>query len=207
MRGTIEEGNGDAPVVVEHNGEGGTFIEKLSNFLAGIRSSVRNDPPRRRKKGKRDANRLTERSHRPQGDQVVSVAMLGIIHKLLSASVKDGEMRSGEVPDPLSEKKRPLAPGLQEGDVQIWTKNLKRDSGKASSGTDVKKGERLVGRKPGQCGKRVEHVPGHEAREIVRSHEINPRAPRADGVEMKKQIAKLCIAHGAAKRSASVSKR
>ncbi len=91
--------------------------------------------------------------------------------------------------------------------MQIGAEDLKRDAWKACSGTDVEKGERLLGWKPRQRGKRVEHVPGHEAREIVRSHEIDALAPHADGVEMKKQVAKLCIGHGEAKRPASVSNR
>jgi len=36
MRGTIREGNRDTPMVEEQNGEWGTFVEELSNFLAGI---------------------------------------------------------------------------------------------------------------------------------------------------------------------------
>ncbi len=194
-------------MIEERNGKWGTFIEKPANFLAGIRSSVRNDPPRGNKKRERKVNRLSQWSHRSQGDQVVSVAMLRIIHKLLSAGVKDGEMRTGDLSGHLSEKQRPLAPGFQESDVQIRAENLKRDAGKTRSGADVEKGECLVGRNPGQRGKRVEHVPGHQARKIVRSHEIDAPAPRADGVEMKEQIAKLCVARGEAKRPASVSNR
>ena len=207
IRGPIQEGNRDAPMINQRNGKWGTFIEKPANFLPGIRSSVRNDPPRGSKKRERKVNRLSQWSHRSQGDQVVSVAMLRIIHKLLSAGVKDGEMRTGDLSGHLSEKQRPLTPRFQESDVQIWAEDLNRDAGKTCSGTDVEKGECLVGRNPGQRGKRVEHVPGHQARKIVRSHEIDAPTPHTNGVEMKKQVAKVRIGHGEAKRPASVSNR
>jgi len=77
-------------VIEQRERKGGTFIEKPANCLAGIRSPVRNDPPRRRKKREREANRLSQWSHRPQGDQVVSVAMLRILHDLLGTGVEDG---------------------------------------------------------------------------------------------------------------------
>ncbi len=90
MRGTIQEGNGDEPMFKEHKGERGTFIEKPANFLAGIRSSVRNHPPRGSKKGKRDANRLSQWRDRPQGDEVISATMLRMVGKVLGAFVEDG---------------------------------------------------------------------------------------------------------------------
>lgn len=90
MRGTVQEGNGDALVLVEHSGKWGRFIEKPANFLAGIRSSVGNDPPRRGKKREREANRLSQWSHRPQGDQAVLATMLRMVGKILRASEEDG---------------------------------------------------------------------------------------------------------------------
>ena len=144
MRGAIREGNGDAPMVEQRNGKWGTFIEKLSNFLAGIRSSVRDDPARGGKERKREANRLSQWSDGPQGDEIVSADVARIVGKLLGAGVEDRQMGTGELSDHLSEKQRPLAPRFEENDVQIRTKNLKRNAWKACPGTDVKKGENLL---------------------------------------------------------------
>ena len=131
-------------MVEQRNGKWGTFIEKLSNFLAGIRSSVRDDPTRRGKKRKREANCLSEWRDRPQSDEVVSVEVLRIVGKLLGAGVEHRTVWTGELSDHLSEKQRPLAPRFEENDVQIRTKDLKRNAWKACPGTDVKKGENLL---------------------------------------------------------------
>jgi len=131
-------------MIEQRNGKWGTFIEKLSNFLAGIRSSVRDDPARGSKERKREANRLSQWSDGPQGDEIVSADVARIVGKLLGAGVEDGQMGTGELSDHLSEKQRPLAPRFEENDVQIRTKNLKRNAWKACPGTDVKKGENLL---------------------------------------------------------------
>ena len=144
MRGTIREGNGDAPMIEQRNGKWGTLIEKLSNFLAGIRSSVRDDPPRRGKKRKREANCLSEWRDRPQSDEVVSMDVLRIVGKLLGPGVEHRTVWTGELSDHLSEKQRPLAPGFEENDAQIRAKDLKRDARKTCSGAYIQKGERLL---------------------------------------------------------------
>ena len=43
---------------------------------------------------------------------------------------------------------------------------------------------------------------GHEARKIVRSNKVDAPTPRADGLEVKEQIAKLRIGHVEADRPA-----
>ena len=77
-------------MVEQRDGKRGTLIEKLSNFLAGIRSSVRDDPPRRSKEWEREANCLSEWRDRPQSDEIVSANVLWIVGKLLGAGVEDG---------------------------------------------------------------------------------------------------------------------
>jgi len=116
-------------------------------------------------------------------------------------------MGTGELRNHLSEKQHPLAAGFEEHDAQIRPKDLKRDAREACSGTYVKKGEGLVGGKQRQYGEGVEQVPGHEARKIARSHEIDAPTPRADGIEMEEQIAKLRIGHVEAKRLAPGANR
>ena len=144
MRGTIREGNGDAPMIEQRNGKWRTFIEKLSNFLAGIGSSVRDDPPRGGKERKRKTSRPSQWSDRPQGDEVVSVEVLRIVGKLLGAGVEHRTVWTGELSDHLSEKQRPLAPGFEENDAQIRAKDLKRDARKTCSGAYIQKGESLL---------------------------------------------------------------
>jgi len=153
MRGTIRERNRDAPMGNQRDGKRGTRIEELSDFAAGIRSSVGDDPTRRGKKRKREANRLSQWSDRPQSDEVISVAVARIVGELLGAGMEDGYVwTGGELRDHLSEKQRPLTTGFEEHDVQIRAKDLKRDAREACSRTYVEKVEGLVGWKESQRG-------------------------------------------------------